>query len=138
MKRFYTLLLTAALIAASCQTEDKQCLEKLQQELSQWEQQSVPTVPQGDITAPSDQSFVFQFDKQRYGVDAAGSVEIAYTLSEAAEVTVQVRDGWSATVTGSGTAGGTITVTAPDPAMATDLIVTATAANGRQTAAILP
>ena len=139
MKRIHILLLAAAIIAVSCQTEEKQRLEQLQQELSGLEQQPAPSVPpEVDATVPDATAFTFSFDKQRYGVDAGGSATIEYTLSEAADIDVVVKDGWNAIVDGSGKAEGSITVAAPDPAVASEIVVTATTADGRQTASILP
>ena len=138
MKKLYILILAAALVAAACQQEDQLRLEQLQQELSELNA-SEKGLPEAVTPAsPSEQGvFGFVFDRDRYGVDAAGSVTVSYTLPEAATVEVSAKDGWSAVLNADG-AGGTIVVTAPDPASPSDVVVTATTEDGRHTAAILP
>ena len=132
------ILALALLFAAACNKEDKLKLEKLQQELEEL-QQSLPGVPSAaEVTEPEDSEFAFTFDKAGYGVDAAGSVTVRYSLPAAATVEVIANGGWTATVNpGSGT-GGEIVVTAPDPAVPTGIVVKATSTDGSQTAATLP
>ena len=137
MKRII-LILAVLLVVASCNKEDKLRLEQLQSEMDQLQNQQLPSVPDAAEPAPDvDGDYFFTFDKTRYGVDAGGSVDIEYTLSEASAVEVSVREGWSATVSSNG-ASGTITITAPDPAGYTEIVVSATSQSGRQTAAKLP
>lgn len=139
MKRLYIFILAAVLLAASCQKEDENQLKQLQQELAALEQEDLPSVPGALQPAePGDESFFISFDKARYGVDAAGSVSIAYTLQEPAAVEVNVKEGWSAVVNASSATEGAIVVTAPDPASPCDLVAVATAEDGRKTAAALP
>lgn len=126
------------LVAISCNKEEKLRLEQLQQDLAALQEQQLPGVPSAaEPAADSDEDFFFTFDKMRYGVDAGGSVNIEYTLQEAADVEVAVKEGWSASVVSDG-ATGTITITAPDPAGFCEIVVTAATGDGRQTAAILP
>ena len=139
MKRLYIFILAAALIAASCNKEDEQQLEQLRQELAALEQEDLPSVPGAQQPeGPGDESFFMTFDKARYGVDAAGSVSIAYSLQEAATVEVTAKEGWKAVVNATGATTGTIVVTAPDPASPCDIVAVATAQDGRKTAVTLP
>ncbi len=135
---FALMLAFTMTLAASCNIEEKLKAEQLQQELENLQRQPFPGVPPAaEVTVPEDPGFAFTFDKAGYGVDAAGSVTVRYSLHGDATVEVLTKDGWSATVSSSGT-GGEIVVTAPDPASPTDLVVKANTADGRQTAAILP
>lgn len=103
------------------------------------QQQSLPGVPSlPEVAQPEDSEFVITFDKAGYGVDAASSVSIAYSLPEAATVEVMAMDGWNATVNATGAEEGVIIVTAPYPASPTDIVATATATDGRKTAVTLP
>ena len=129
----------ALIFAASCNSEEKLRLEQLQQELSELERQSLPEVtPASDVNVSEDSEFAFSFDKERYAVDAAGSVTITYALSEAANVQVDVQGGWRATVNSGDGKQGEIVLTAPDPAGTVDIIATATTADGRKTVSKLP
>ena len=126
------------LAAVSCTREDELRLEELQAELAALEQAQMPMVPEaGVVPDVPDGDYSFTFGKLCYGVDAGGSVTIEYSLPEASSVEVMVKDGWSATVSEDG-ATGTITVTASDPAHPTEIVATATSANGRRTATVLP
>ena len=139
LRKVVLMLALSVALAWSCNNEDKLKLEQMQQELEGLQQQSLPGVPpESDVTIPDDTQFAFTLDKACYGIDAGGSVSIAYSLPEAATVEVSTRDGWSATVSASGQKEGEIVVTAPDPASPTDIVVKAVAADGRQTAATLP
>ena len=129
------------LALSACSEKDKLQLEQMQEELANLEKSvgdlSVPSIP--DVTVPPEGDFFFTFDQERYGVDAGSQVAVNYTLPEAAQVQVEVnaKQGWKAEVS-SNSSTGTITITAPDPASSCDMVVTATASDGRQTATILP
>ena len=142
MKRRLILLLTAIVLAtlmAGCNKEDKSRLEQLQQDLARLEEQDLPTVPEPTQTTPPEAgAFAFTFDKSGYGIDASGTISIAYSLPEAATVEVSAKDGWSATATSGSATRGEITVTAPDPASPAEIVATATTADGRRTAVTLP
>ena len=138
LRLFALLLVFSAALATSCNKEEKLKVEQLRQDLENLQQQSIPGVsPAVDVRIPEDSEFAITFDKDGYGVDAAGSVTVRYSLPEAAAVEVIANDDWSATVSSSG-AEGEIVVTAPDPASPTGLVVKATTTDGRQTAATLP
>ena len=138
LRLFALLLVFSAALATSCNKEEKLKVEQLRQELENLQQQSIPGVPSpAEVVTPEDSEFAITFDKDGYGVDAAGSVTVRYSLPEAAAVEVIANDDWSATVSSSG-AEGEIVVTAPDPASPTGLVVKATTTDGRQTAATLP
>lgn len=128
------------LMAASCNKQDEIKVQELQEELDNLHKdaEAIDVPPAHEIDVPDDGAFVFIFDKVRYGVDAAGSVTVKYSLSAPATVEVTTKDGWSATVSASGQKEGEIVVTAPDPASPCDIVVTATAQDGRSTAATLP
>ena len=142
MKRKLTLFLTIIVLASmamACSRDDREKLEQLQQDLAHLQEQELPSVPEArQPVEPSADAFAFAFEKTGYGIDAAGSVTIRYSLPGAATVEVSAGDGWSASVNASGAAEGEITVTAPNPASPTDIVATATAADGRRTAVILP
>ena len=127
-------------MAVSCNKQDEIKIYELQEELDnlQKDADAIDVPPAQEIDVPDDEAFVFIFDQARYGVDAAGSVTVKYSLSAPATVEVTAKDGWSATVSASGEKTGEIVVTAPDPASPCDIVVTATAQDGRSTAAVLP
>ena len=138
MKKIY-ILIAIAVLAASCNKEDKLKVEQLQQELEQLQKENLPGVPASSVVeVPADQQFFFSFDKAKYGVDSGSTVSIPYTLQEAATVTVSAKEGWSAVVKASGPTEGTIEVTAPDPASPVELVATAATESGLQAAVILP
>ena len=139
LQLFALMMVLFTALADSCNKEEKLKVEQLQQEMENLQKQSPPGVPSlPEVVQPEDAEFVFTFDKSGYGVDAAGSVSIAYSLPEAASVEVMAMDGWNATVNATGAEEGVIIVTAPDPASPTDIVATATAADGRKTAVTLP
>ena len=137
MKKIAVLLLTLAMVLA-CNKEDQQKLEQLQKDMEALEAKTVDVAAQTDVTVPDDQPFSISLDKVKYGVDAGGSVSIGYTLQEEATVEVSTQGGWSATVPSSAGTSGEIVITAPDVASPTQLVMTATAADGRKSAAVLP
>ena len=137
-KRLFVLVI-AALLAVCCNKEEKQKFEQLQQELSELEASNAPTVPDAkDVNVPEDGDLSIAFDAIRYGVDAGSSVEVGYTLQESATLDISIKEGWSAVVNTSDGKSGTITISAPDPASPTDIVVTATTADGRNAAANIP
>lgn len=91
-----------------------------------------------DVTVPEDGAYSFKLDRLRYGVDAGNSVAIAYTLEEPSTIELKTKDGWSATVNPSSNTQGEIVVTAPDPAVFSEIVAIATAADGHRTAVTLP
>ena len=140
MKKLYILMLaTAMILVAACNKEEKLKVEELQQELMQLQNSTLPGVSDPvDPAAQSKDAYGFTFDAVRYGVDAAGSVAVGYSLPVASTIEVFTRDGWSAVVNAADDKSGTITVTAPDPASPSEVVVKATTADGRTTAASLP
>ena len=82
------------------------------------------------VTAGISAKGTIRFDKEKYGVSAAGSVTLEYTLSGEGKVTVKVADGWKADVRANGGDHGYITLTAPDPATTPDVKVFATFPGG--------
>ena len=141
MKKLYILMLaTAMILVEACDKEEKLKVEELQQELTQLQNNNVPGVsdPVDPADAPDEEAYAFSFDAGRYGIDAAGSVDIGYSLPEASTVEVFAKDGWSAVVNSADGKSGIITVTAPDPASPSEIVVKATASDGRTTAASLP
>ena len=124
--------------AASCNKADKDSLDALQRELDELKKQASPEMPAaGDAVAPPSGEFTFSFDKVRYGVDAGGSVTVNFTLPEEATLTASSAAGWEVTINAKGTSGS-IVITAPDPASPASITITATAADGRSTAAAIP
>ena len=69
-------------------------------------------------------------------ISAGGSVEVGYTITGDSNATVNVicGDGWEATVTTTGEATGTITVTAPNPVSQDKVIVICSDSQGRMVA----
>ena len=90
-----------------------------------------------DAVPDEDLEYSFSFDKDVYGIDAAGSVTIEYTLPVDSQIEAIVGEGWSAAVNQNG-ATGTVTITAPDPAKYSDVLLTATSSSGLRTAAKIP
>ncbi|MBR3743737.1 MAG: beta-galactosidase [Bacteroidales bacterium] len=64
-----------------------------------------------------------KFDRARYGVSAGDSVTIKYSLPSEGKVALRCSDGWSARVIPNGGLGGSIVLTAPDPAPKPDIMV---------------
>ena len=132
--------MVAALLAVSCNKEDKLRFEELQKELTDLENGQLPGVsdPVDPAAVPEDEAYAFTLESGRHGVDAAGSVSVGYSLPVASTIEVFVKDGWSAVVNAADDKSGTVTVTAPDPAVPTEVVVKASTADGRSTAAVLP
>ena len=141
MKKLYILMIaTAMILVAACSKEEKLKVEELQQELSQLKDNASPGMsdPIDPAAAPAEGEYAFCLDAVRYGVDAAGSVAVGYSLPVASTLEVMVKDGWSAVVNAADDKSGAIVVTAPDPASPSEIVVKATAADGRTTATLLP
>lgn len=142
IKRIVTAMAAVAavvLASAGCGDYDAQ-LEALRGEADSL-QRVIGAIEVPEAQQPSDvpsTDFSFSFDKARYGVDAGGSVTVAYTLPRAAEVSVSAVDGWSASVVSSGESSGEVILTAPDPASPANLVISAVDAEGNVTAAPLP
>ena len=137
MKRTILIALAILTAAASCNKAAEQELDRLQGDLESLRQKVLPAIPEEtDAEEMPTGDFSFVFDNTEYVVDAAGSVDIRYTLPENSSVEVFVGEGWNATVEGDAT--GVISVTAPDPAHPSELVAIATSATGRRTAAKLP
>ena len=134
---FLPVLAAFTLFAAAC-TDYKSQMDQLQKDYDAISGRTVDVAPAADVTAPAADVFAVSFDKAGYGVDAAGSVTLRYSLPADAKVEVSARDGWSASVSPADGRSGEITVTAPDPASPSDIVITATASDGRRTAATLP
>lgn len=120
------ILWLAAAFATAC-NKDKDLVAQLESQKAEAES-VVKEIP--DATEPVASEFRVQFDKEYLWVDAAGSVSLHYTLSEAGTVEVTADGGWSATVNKSGETGGEIVVNAPDPASPAVLAVKATDGSG--------
>ena len=121
MKRIMVIL-AAALLAVSCNNQDKIQLEQLRADLVALQQSADGVqVPSAIDAVPDiDIDYAFSFDNNFYGVDAGSTVTIEYTLSEDSQVEVTASEGWNVVVTPSGNTG-TVTVTAPDPASPVEL-----------------
>lgn len=78
------------------------------------------------------------FDKAKYGVSAAESVVIEYSLPREGKVSVLCSDGWSASVMPKGGRSGSIVVTAPDPAKPVRLDAVVVFPGGEQVVKRLP
>ena len=137
MKKISVLFICLALLF-SCNKEDQLRLEQMQKDYETISGKTVDVEPASQADVPEEEAFAFSFDKARYGVDAGASVVVSYTLSRAAQVEAVAKGGWSAAVSSSDGLTGEITVTAPDPASPSDIVVIATAPDGRQIAATLP
>ncbi len=134
--RLYTLFLTALfIIAVGCNDLERLKLEQLQQEKASIESETREVPEAGEATAPEAVPYGFTFDRPCYGVDAGGSVTVHYFIEEASSVEVSAPQGWSAVLNA---VESEIVVSAPDPASPGDITVTATAADGRTTAAVVP
>lgn len=131
-------ILVVVLLAVCCGKEDEERLAQLERELAelQGKEPSVPELPR--IIPPEDGSYAFTFDAGLYGVDAGSSVSIKYSLPAASSIEINTKDGWTAVQKAISDTEGEIVVTAPDPACPSEIVVTATTAGGRSTAAKLP
>ncbi len=139
MRKIFILALVVVLLF-SCNKEDRQRLEELQLSLEQIEGR-VDEIVVPDAVEPWEEDlteYSFSFDKEKYGVDAGGSVAVGYRLPESSTVSVNVKDGWNATVNATSATEGTIVVSVPDPASPSQVTVTATTEGGKSTAATLP
>ncbi|MBO4417545.1 MAG: hypothetical protein J5801_05455 [Bacteroidales bacterium] len=132
-------LALVAFCSPGCSNEDKLKASQLEEELAALQEKQVPGVHDAqDVIQYSDEPFSFEFGAVRYGVDAGGSVAVGYTLAADATVEVIYDGGWSTTVNTTDGRTGSIVVTCPDPAFPADILVKATAADGRSTVATLP
>jgi len=116
MRRLLILSCCLALaLCAACDKTSKDDLERLRQELDKIKSEAVGVVPEaGKVDVPGQLDIIF--DKESYWVDAAGSVAVHYTLTEAATLQVSAQEGWSTRVNAANGTEGEIVVTAPDPA----------------------
>ena len=132
-------LLPLLVLFVSCNTlqeEFERAWQELQTQVQEAAQIGVEDIP--DVVEPQQPApYEFTLDRERYGVDAGGSVSIRYTLPESSTVEVIAKEGWTAVVNESG-AEGEIVVTAPDPASPSDITVIATSESGARTAMYLP
>lgn len=133
--RLHIILFAALLLATSCDQEGKDRLDALQSEADQIAgQMSATDSPSVEVDVPGDEPYAFAFDRPRYGVDAAGSVTIKYSLPKPSTVEVFAKDGWSAEVNAISDTQGEIVVTCPDPAVGSELVAVATDQNGHSVA----
>ena len=132
------LIVAIALFASGCNQNDKLKVQQLEEELTalQGQPHSVPDVQ--DIVEPAMDQFCFEFDAPGYGIDAGGSVSIGYSLPVDSTVEVETYGDWTVSVNATDGRTGSIVVTCPDPAVPVDIVVKATAPDGRETAAGLP
>ena len=128
----------AAALLLSCNQADKLRLEQLEAQYAALQDADAAQVPAAaEPSGDSPTEYDITFDKDYYEADAGGSLSIKYSLPEASEVEVVAKDGWSASVATDG-AEGTITLTAPDPASPTEVVVTARSHGGKMAATNLP
>ena len=129
-----------ALLLLVCCNKDQQKVEQLEKELSELQNREIPSVAEPpSVDIPEDGAYAFTFDADLYGVDAGSSVSIKYTLPAASSsVEISTKEGWSAVHHSISDTEGEIVVTAPDPASPSEIVVTASTAGGRSTAAKLP
>ena len=78
------------------------------------------------------------FGKAKYGVSAAESVALEYSLPKEGKVEVECEGGWSAEVRPNGGRRGTIVITAPDPAKPARLDAVVVYPGGEQVRQPLP
>ena len=72
----------------------------------------------------------FVFEQPRYAVSAGETITVPYSLDGEAKVSVTAGEGWKAEVTPNGGRRGEVVITAPDPALAPDIVLTAIAPGG--------
>ena len=129
----------AAALLVSCSQADKLRLEQLEADYAALQGRVAPEVPDAAEPVTGDPSeYSISFDRPCYGVDAGSSVNINFSLPESSEVEVLTKDGWTASVSAANGTEGTITVTAPDPASPTEVVVTARSHGGKMVATNLP
>ena len=120
----------------SCDKEAVRHLEELQGSLSEVEGK-VDGIGLTDAIVPAadvETGYAISFDKDKYGVDAGGSVTVRYSLPEPSAVSITVGGGMEASVNATTDTEGEIVVTAPDPASPATICVTAVSQSGKQTA----
>lgn len=138
MKRILTVIALALLLAASCSKQQPLDLERLQASKEGLESKSVTLPDAANAADPGQDAFSISFDAERYGVDAGGSVTIGYSLQEAAHLEAAASQLWKVEFRTVSDTEGQVVVSAPDPAPAPDIVLTATTADGRRTAVKLP
>ena len=140
-KLLYTLAFLAMLLSSCSKVDERQRLDELHQSISDIKDKvdklELPAAVEPSVPVEPEPDYVFSFDQERYGVDAGGSVTIKYSLPEDSLVEASSREGWNIEIVPSGKTG-TVTVTAPDPAGANEIVLTATSVSGLQTAITLP
>ena len=112
---------------AACNERDRDLVSQLQEQKEELES-TLKELPETAAVEPSD--FNITFEKEIYWLDAGGSIDVGYNLSGAGSVEVSTEHGWSAVATRTGDTGGTITITAPDPASPGVITVKAVADRG--------
>lgn len=138
MRKLIIILTAFLLLTPACHKTERERLDTLFGQLEGLEGSQLPVVP--DAVDPSivpDGEYSFTFEKETYGVDAGKSTVVEFTLPEESTVEVFAKEGWQAELSTNGTSG-TITVSAPDPASHSEIVVTARSASGRNTSTILP
>ena len=133
------LIVALALLASGCNQNDKLKALQLEEELAALQGEQMPGVPDvQEVIEPESEPFCFEFDAPKYGVDAGGSVTIGYSLPGDAAIEVESYGDWTVSVNPTDGRSGHIEVYCPDPAIPVDIVVKATAPDGRCTAAVLP
>ena len=139
LKRASALLCVALLAAYACADRESE-ISRLEQELQQLQEDSgnITVGDIADVVEPATGRYEIVFGKDRYFVDAGGRVSVDYSLASDSSLEVIAKDGWNALVETTDAKTGKIVVTCPDPAVISDIVVKATASDGRCTSAILP
>lgn len=138
MNRIMTVIALVLMLAASCSKQDALEVERLQASLDQARSRTVALPDAADVTQARQGEYYISFDQARYGVDAGGSVTISYSVQEDSRLEASAGQGWEVELKPVSGTQGQIVVTAPDPACTPDIVLTATAADGRLTATRLP
>lgn len=141
MKRYFTYILVVLLtLFLSCNKEDQARVEELNAALAELEgkaeEMGLPSAVKPGVEA--DDEYFISFDRQKYGVDAGGSVTVKYTVQEPSTVSVTVKGDLAATVSATGDTEGEIVVTAPDPASPGEIYIEAESQSGLKTARKVP
>ena len=135
----YSVVILLAFLV-SCNKEDKQRLEELGDTLAELEGK-VEEIGLPEAEEPcidTDDEFFISFDREKYGVDAGSSVTVKYTVPEPSKVSVTVNGDLTAMVNTISETEGEIVVSAPDPAVPAEIVITAEAESGMKSARNVP
>lgn len=141
MKRYFTYILVVSLaLFVSCNKEDQARVEELNATLTELEgkvdEMGLPSAVKPGVE--TDDEYFISFDRQKYGVDAGGSVTVKYYVQEPSTVSVTVNGDLTAKVNATSETSGEIVISAPDPASPAEIVINAETNSGMKSARKVP